>query len=183
MRLDNHSPASVALLRGEKTEEVQEAADAFRDHLTAISHRDTPTTPVPSGGNPFILKKLTQLHKDAAVLSLQGLSREKVAEFCGRTPEWVTLICKQPLVKAYIADIEAHLDMKLRGMYEKSIDAIGAGLNSSKVSDKLAAAQLHLGTIGKLKSNNVEGRESAEDVVAAMLIQGSNVQINMKGGK
>lgn len=129
--------------------------------------------------NPWILKKLTQVHKDAITLSMQGLSREKVAEFCGKTPAWVTLVCKQPLARAYIADLEAHADLRLRGLYEKSITAIDTALTSPKVSDRLAAAQLQLGTMGKLKPDLNEGKETAEDIVSAMLIQGNNVQVNI----
>ena len=139
-----------------------------------------PGAPKPDTKNPFVLKKLSQKHKDMVMLSLQGLSREKVAEYCGCTPEYVTMINKQPLARAYIADLEGHLDLKLRGMYEKSIDAIKDGLNSPRVSDKLAAASLHLETIGKRTPRVDEGKESAEDVVSAMLISGNNVQVNIK---
>ena len=179
MELDHHRAASIAGLREERTEEVGERADAFRAHLTSLSQREAVASS-PAAKNPFVLKKLTQKHKDMAVLSLQGLSREKVGEYCGCTPEYVTMICKQPLVRAFIADIEAHLDLKLRGLYDKSIDAINAGLTSPKVSDKLAAAQLQLGTIGKLKAAPSDSNQTAEDVVAAMLIQGNNVQVNIK---
>ena len=179
MRLDGHAAASVAALREDRTEEVGERADAFRAHLTSLSMQETTPT-IPAAKNPFVLKKLSQKHKDMITLSLQGLSREKVGEYCGCTPEYVTMICKQPLARAYLADIEAHLDLKLRGMYEKSINAIDSGLTSPKVSDKLAAAQLHLGTIGKLKAVATDSKETAEDVVTAMLIQGNNVQVNVK---
>ena len=160
-------------------EGVQERAGAFHEHLTTLSYQDNSAAPVREK-NPFILKRITQRHKDMAVLSLQGLSRGKVAEFCGCTPEYITMINKQPLIRAYIADLEAHADLRLRGLYEKSISAIDAGLTSPKISDKLAAAQLQLSTIGKLKPSEDIGKETAEDVVSAMLIQGSNVQINVR---
>lgn len=148
---------------------------------TAVSH---PTT-VTLAKNPWILKRLKQIHKDAAVLSMQGLSREKVAEFCGKTEAWVTLVCKQPLVQAYISELEAHADLRLRGMYEKSLDALDAGFASPKISDKLAAAGMQLRAIGKDVHDPSENKQTAEDVVSAMLIQATNVQVNnyQTGGK
>jgi hypothetical protein len=138
-----------------------------------------PRLPVAAGTpNPWVLKRLTQRHKDMIVLSLQGLEREKVAEYCGCTPQYVTMINRQPLARAYIAELEQHLDLRLRGMYSKSLDAIDAGLKSPKISDKLAAAQIHLRALGKDVPGPDTSKQTAEDVVGAMLVQGTNVQIN-----
>ena len=112
-------------------------------------------------------------------LSLQGLSREKVAEYCGCTPQYVTMINKQPLARALRADLEQHLDLRLRGLYERSLDALQEGLTSPKISDKLAAAQIQLRAIGKDVPGPDDSKQTAEDVVSAMLIQGNNVQVNI----
>lgn len=136
------------------------------------------------GKNPWVLKRLTQRHRDMVTLSLQGLSREKVGEYCGCTPEYVTMINKQPLARAYIAELESHMDLRLRGLYERSLDALQAGLTSPKISDKLAAAQIQLRAIGKTEPGPDDSKQTAEDVVSAMLIQGTNVQVNVHtGGK
>lgn len=146
----------------------------------ASSHTPPDTTAATVAKNPWVLKRLSGKHKDMIVLSLQGLTRDKVAEYCGCTPEYVTMINKQPLARAYIADLEAHLDLRLRGLYEHSINAISDGLKSPKVSDRLAAASLHLETIGKRTPVSDDSVQTAEDVVGAMLIQGSNVQVNIR---
>jgi hypothetical protein len=170
-------------------DEYSPTAPAPSEPDVVLSQIDTPLITPPQDAvesqaqqqqpSPWILKRLTQLHKDAITLSLQGLPREKVAEFCNRTPAWVTMVCKQPLARLFMKDLEQHLDLRLRGLYEKSINAIEAGLTGPRISDKLAAAQLHLTTIGKMKPPPDESKETAEDVVAAMLVQGTNVQVNI----
>lgn len=147
--------------------------------VSEANSQGTTNATIPGGKNPWVLKHLKQIHKDAISLSLTGkLSREQVAEYCGKTPAWVTLILKQPLAREYIKELEDFLDLRLRGLYEKSVAAIDAGLSSPKVSDKLAAATLQLRTIGKLDPADSGAAQTAEDVVAAMLIQGDNVQVN-----
>ena len=183
MLLSKHRPAAVAEMRDDLSPDVQETADRFAGHLTIVQP-ESPATALPSSpkANPFILKKLTQKHKDMVVLSLQGLSRDKVAEVCGCTPEYVTMINKQPLARAYIADLEEHLDLRLRGMYERSLDAIKDGLTSPKISDRLAAAQIQMAATGKSELSSGKDSQTAEDVVGAMLIQAGSVQVNI-GGK
>ncbi len=132
--------------------------------------------------NPWILKRLSQKHKDMITLSLQGLDREKVGEFCGCTPQYVTMVNRQPLARVFIAELESHLDLRLRGLYERSLDALQAGLTSPKIADKLAAAQIQLKAIGKAEPGPDSAKQTAEDVVSALLIQGSNVQINVGRG-
>jgi hypothetical protein len=186
MKLAKHSPAAIAEMRDDLSPDVQETAERFSTHLTIVPESEVRSTasslPLPPARNPFLLKKLTQKHKDMVVLSLQGLSRDKVAEVCGCTPEYVTMIARQPLAKAYIAELEEHMDLRLRGLYEKSIDAIQAGLASPKVSDKLAAAQIQMAAVGKSELPAGKDNQTAEDVVGAMLIQAGSVQVNI-GGK
>jgi hypothetical protein len=133
----------------------------------------------PGQKNPWVLKRLSQKHKDMVTLSLQGLDREKVAEFCGCTPQYVTMINKQPLARILIAELESHLDLRLRGMYVKSLNALDKALTSPKIADQLAAAQIQLKAIGKSEPGPDDSKQTAEDVVSAMLIQGSNVQVNI----
>lgn len=129
--------------------------------------------------NPWILKRLSQKHKDMIALSLQGLDREKVGEYCGCTPQYVTMINRQPLAREYIADLESHMDLRLRGLYSRSLDALQAGLSSPRISDKLAAAQIQLRAIGKEVPGPDDSKQTAEDIVGAMLVQGTNVQVNI----
>lgn len=146
---------------------------------------ESPAAPLlPTAKNPWTIKRLTQVHKDAITLSMQGLSREKVAEFCGRTPAWVTLVCKQPLAREYIAELEAHADLRLRGMYDKSLNVLdevlaGAGTRA----DQLKAVDITFNALGKNKPGPDDGKQTAEDVVGAMLIQDSNVQVTINRSK
>lgn len=137
--------------------------------------------PTTGGGKPpIILKKLSNKHKEMISLALQGKPREYIGQACKCRPEYVTFIMRQPLARAYIAEIEEHLDSRLRGMYNKSLDAIEDGLGAGRVSDRLAAAKLQLTAIGKVKPDKENDRESAEDVVGAMLqVAAGNVTINV----
>ena len=155
------------------------AAAIQYEEVTLPQDAAEPTTRVVKASNPFVLKRLSNKHKNMVALSRQGMSRDSVAEYCGCTPQYVTMILKQPLARAYIADLEVHLDTRLRGLYEKSVNVIADVLDNGKNADRLAAAQIQLEAIGKRKLDPSEGKQTAEDIVSAMLIQNSNVQVNI----
>lgn len=131
----------------------------------------------------WVLKKLSQKHKTIIALHAQNVSRIDIADVAGCTPEYVSMIVAQPLAQSHLHDIEKYMDSRLRQLYTKSIDAIERGLDNEDSETSLKAARLQLEASHKLK-DRAEDRQSAEDVVSALLKQatvvaiGQHVQVN-----
>lgn len=142
---------------------------------------------LPSPKEGWELKKLSQKHKNIIALHLQGVSRADIGEFCGCTPEYVSMIIAQPIAKEYLRDVEKYLDARMQSLYGKTVDTIQAGLDGNATDTQLKAARLQLEATGKLKQDK-DAAQTAEDVVAALLKAaggvvaiGNNVQVNVGG--
>lgn len=126
----------------------------------------------------IILRRLSNRHKQAISLVLQGMSRSEAAEATGFVPEYITFLLQQPLAKEYIAHVNKAVSTQLEALYGKSVEAIAGGLIASDPDVKLRAAKLQLQTTGRLEPDEGSKR-TAEDVVQAMLL-GVQVTINSK---
>lgn len=106
-----------------------------------------------SGGKRrWTLKKLSPLHKDMCALIAQGVKRGPVAEVCGITPEYVTMLLQQPLVLAHIKELNQYADVQLDASFGRVVEAIHEGLDSGSTKDKLQAARLQLEVTGRIGS-------------------------------
>lgn len=124
----------------------------------------------------IVLQKLTTKHKQIISLALQGESRDVVAEACGCTPQYVSFLLRQPLAKQWIEEVNAYLDVKLVGMYTKSLDAIDRGLDSKDRRVALEAAKLQMTATGKAQPSK-DAQRTAEDVVMNILNVGGTVRV------
>lgn len=131
-------------------------------------------------------KKLTEKHKNIIALHTQSMKRQEIAEYCGCTPEYVSMVVATDLAQAYMRDLEKYLDHRVKALYDKSVDVIHDGLNGIATDTQLKAARLQLEMTGKLKEGTTE-TQTAEDVVAALLKAASaggiiniaqNIQVN-----
>lgn len=131
----------------------------------------------------WVLKKLSQKHKHIIALHLQGVSRFDIGSVCGCTPEYVSMVVKQPLAQEYLRQVEAHMDEQLRVAGIRGTEVLLEKLDSTDEEIQLKAARLALESQGKLKPSDSK-QKSAEDVVASLLahattvIVGTNVQVN-----
>lgn len=132
-----------------------------------------------NGSKPaIILKKLSNRHKMAIALTLQGKDRAEVAEATDFKPEYITFLLQQPLAKAHIAHVNKALDTQLEGLYGKSVAAIAGGLNHLDPDVALRAAKLQLQVTGRLEPKD-EDKHTAEDIVSQILL-GVQVNVNTK---
>lgn len=120
-------------------------------------------------------KRLTPKHRQILSLYAQGMKRYEVAAFCRVTPAMVTLLAKSEKGKAYLSEIEEHMDGRLRALYSRSVDAIEDQLVNGKGENKLKAAALQMKATGKLGQAQ-EDQETAEDVIQRIMQM--NVQVN-----
>lgn len=97
-----------------------------------------------SAGVGWQMKKLTPRHRNIAALMAQGASRLETSKICGVTPQYVTMLAQQPLIKAEIARICEAAGTRLEALTEKVVDTIAETLSSGTEGGKLKAARLQL---------------------------------------
>lgn len=98
---------------------------------------------------PFQLKNLSPKHKQVAALLAQGLGRGKISELVKITPEYVTMLAKQPLFMAYVKEMTQFTDVRLQALFEKGVDVVADLMQTGTEDTKLRAAQTVLKAVGK----------------------------------
>lgn len=101
----------------------------------------------------FVLKKLSNRHKQAAALLAQGVKREIIAAAVQCTPEYVTMLTQQALFQQYLEEMERVADVRLRALFERSVDVVAEVLNTGSNDEKLRAARLQMEAVERLGKN------------------------------
>jgi hypothetical protein len=102
----------------------------------------------------WVLRRLSPMHKDMCALIAQGVKRGHVAQACGITPEYVTMLLRQPLVLAEIKRMNEYAEVQLDASFGRVVEAIHEGLDSGSTKDKLQAARLQLEVTGRIGSRS-----------------------------
>lgn len=90
------------------------------------------------------LKKFTQRHKDICALIAQGLKRKQIADICGVTPEYVTMLARQPKCIQFIQEMNQYAAVQLDAMFVKTVDVINDAMDNGSTEERLRAARLQL---------------------------------------
>jgi hypothetical protein len=140
---------------------------------------------VNSATGKWEMKKLKPLHKQVASLCAQGMKNVQIAELTGITPEYVSMLLRQPLVKEYIAEMCEVVGTRMEALFEKSVDVIAETLENGSEKGKLAAARLQLEAtkrIGRPDPNAGLERSGADRLerLANRLI---DLQSNVRSGR
>lgn len=131
------------------------------------------------------LTKLKPLHKQVASLSAQGLKNTEVAQIVGITPEYVSMLLRQPLVKEYVAQMCEVVGVRLEALFEKSVDVIAETMVNGSEKGRLQAARLQLEAtkrIGRPDPNAGLDRGQG-DRLAALADRLLALQSNVRQGK
>ena len=80
------------------------------------------------------LKELKPLHRQVASLLAQGMKNVDIAAICNITPQYVTMLIQQPLVKAYIAEMCEIVGVRMEALFAQSVDVIANTMQNSSVS-------------------------------------------------
>lgn len=126
-------------------------------------------------------KVLTPKHKQILSLVAQGMKYQEIGSLCKCTPARIVQLVASPLGQQYLSYIEQQMDMRLRALFSKSIDAIEDQLTAGSGENKLRAAKLQMQATGKLREIG-EKADTAEDVIQRIMemnVAGDvNIQIN-----
>ncbi len=98
----------------------------------------------------WILQTLKGKHKNICSLIAQGVGRKETAAITGVTPEYVSMLMKQPLCLEYIRGITQAADAQLEAQYSASVEAIGETLREGSHEDKIKAARLQMEATGRI---------------------------------
>jgi len=113
----------------------------------------TPPAVVTPPRPKFELKKLSARHKQAAALLAQGVKRELIAAAIQCTPEYVTMLSQQALFQQYLQEMQQVADVRLRALFEKSVDVVAEVLTSGTPDERLRAARLQMEAVERLGKN------------------------------
>lgn len=90
------------------------------------------------------LQKLSPKHQQALALVAQGMKKVDVARLVGYTPEYITMLLRQPLAKEYLSKMCETVGVQLEAMFVQTVEVIGDALKNGTTGDKLKAARLQL---------------------------------------
>lgn len=158
--------------------------DEFEGLTDERSLVSIPATAVVDAKPQWVLKKLTSKHRKIIQLKVAGLTRVDVGREAGCTPEYVSMLLRQDVAKAYLQTMYEDLDQDLKDLVAPAIDTVRELLGSGDDKVALAAANLALKANGKMERESIEDRPSAEDFVSKIFqFHNSNVQINLTQGE
>lgn len=118
-----------------------------------------------SAGSGWQMKKLTQRHKNIASLMAQGASRQDIAKLADVTPEYITMLSKQPLMQQHIRSICELAGTRMEALFERVVDTIAETLDKGSEGGKLKAARLQLEAtkrIGRADLSPRSGNDGAD---------------------
>lgn len=102
------------------------------------------------------MKKVMPWHKQMCALIAQGVPRQTIAQICDCTPEYVSMLANQPLIKQYIQEMNSIFDAQLAMQYGKVVTAIDETLENGNSKEKMQAARLHSELTGRIGSRGGE---------------------------
>ena len=103
------------------------------------------------GVNHFQLQSLTAQHKEVAALIAQGLGPTEISEAIDFTPQYVTMLTRDPLFKDYLTSMTAIAEARLEMLFTDVVKVIDEGLRyGGTTEEKLKAARLQMEATGRI---------------------------------
>lgn len=130
---------------------------------------DTAQAPVVVEAVPYQLKELSPKHRQVAALLVQGVERQVIAQLVDYEPEYITWLGRQPLVVAYLKELEEYANIRLVALADKRTDVISDILSTGSNEDRLKAAKLQMeatGVLGKPRERGEGDKENEEERLA-----------------
>lgn len=110
------------------------------------------------------LRELKPTHKQVMALLAQGLSREEISKIVGYTPEYVSMLVKQPLCHQYLQGMLHFSEVQLEGLFAASVDAIRDQLAEGTGEQRLKAARLQMEATGRVGHFVSRGDDLGDEV-------------------
>jgi len=102
------------------------------------------------------LKEIKPWHKHLCSLLVQGLDQVVVAKIMDCTPQYVSMLARQPKLREYMRELSSIAELRLEGQFTKVVTAIGDVLENGNAKEQIAAGRLHAELTKRIGSRAVE---------------------------
>lgn len=109
---------------------------------------------VSDGNGKWEMKSLKPWHKQACSLLAQGIDRGTIAQILDCTPEYVSMLAGQKLIKEYIREFCTFAELQLEAQFTESVKAIGDTLVNGNHKEKMQAARLQMEATRRIGSKS-----------------------------
>jgi|SRR6185312_4266900 len=100
------------------------------------------------------MKELKPKHKQVCAMLAQGIDRRTISNVVGCTPEYITMLSKQSLVKEYIAEMCQAAGLQLDAMFVQSVKVISEVMANGSPKERVAAARLQMEATKRIGSGS-----------------------------
>lgn len=100
------------------------------------------------------MKELKPKHKQVCAMLAQGIDRRTISNVVGVTPEYITMLSKQPLMKEYIAEMCQAAGLQLDAMFVQSVEVISEVMANGNAKERVAAARLQMEATKRIGSGS-----------------------------
>jgi hypothetical protein len=139
----------------------------------------------PDLGQKWELKQLKPIHRQVASLAAQGFKNIEIAQIVNITPEYVSMLLRQPLVKEYVFQLCDVAQTQMEALYPKVVNTIGDVLTNGSEKGKLTAARLHLEATKRIGRGETAARPEGDALERLALLAERlvNLQSNIRKGR
>lgn len=113
-------------------------------------------TPVESNDDKWEMKKLLPWHKQLCSMLAQGIDRQTIAQVFQKTPEYISMLAGQELIRAEVNEMKRFAEFQLEAQFVKSVSVIGEVLENGSAKEKIQAARLQLEATRRIGPRMVE---------------------------
>lgn len=89
------------------------------------------------------MKELKPIHKQLCSMLAQGIDRQTIAQVLDITPEYVSMLSKQPLVQKYIQEMCQFASLQLEAQFVEGVKVIGDVMANGNDKERLQAVRLN----------------------------------------
>jgi len=102
------------------------------------------------GNSEFALKTVKPIHREVASLLAQGVPRPVIAEICGFTPEYITMLSRDPSIEAILEEYVQFAERQMLALTERAVEVVSDVMQNGNDENKLKAARLQMESAGRL---------------------------------
>lgn len=102
------------------------------------------------------MKKLLPWHKQLCSMLAQGIDRQTIAQVFQKTPEYVSMLASQDLIRTEVNEMKKFAEFQLEAQFVKSVSVIGEVLENGSAKEKIQAARLQLEATRRIGPRMVE---------------------------
>jgi DNA-binding CsgD family transcriptional regulator len=106
--------------------------------------RDEEDGVTPQTAEAWEMKSLKPRHKAIASFIAQGLSQVEIAKVMDITPQYVSMLSRQALMKQEIQRICEVAGTRMEALYQESVEVVADTLKNGNTTNKLKAAKLQM---------------------------------------